>query len=288
MMNMFEPNTARRAAWRRWEMTRFDEPTPREVGENTNNRASNACDVSDVCDASTRLRIEAELEHRQRQAQEQGYAQGYAEGHAQGLEQGAREGRTEGLRQGTQEGLQAGFQTGLQDGKATAQQHAQHLQRLAHACAQALNALEHEVGHALVNLAASIAERVLHSTLAAHPEKMLDIVRDVVRLHGDSDAVLTLRVHPQDHDLVRQYLECDGALKRWRLLADETQQAGGCQAQTALGAVDATLQTRWRKALGSLGIDARLRPITYAAVHANDARASSPDSAADAASQDTP
>jgi len=250
-------HTARHTAWQRWEMTRFDAPAPQDFVEG---------------DASARLRIEADLEHRQRQAQESGHAQGYAQGRTEGLAQGARAGHAEGLRQGHEEGLQAGFQAGLekglQEGQARAQQHAQQLQRLTQACAHALNTLEHEVGHALVSLATSIAERVLHSTLAVHPEKILDIVRDIVQMHGDSDAVLTLRVHPQDHDLVQQYLDQDGGLKRWRLLADATLQAGGCQAETALGAVDATLQTRWRKVLGSLGIDAMTHATAYTPSHA--------------------
>jgi len=251
MMPMSEHST-RHTPWRRWEMTCFDAP---------------ALQTRVQSDASARMRIEAELEHRQRQAQESGHAQGYAQGHAEGLTHGTRAGHAEGLRQGHEEGLQAGFQAGLQqglqEGQETARQHVQQLQHLAQTCAHALNTLEHEVGHALVSLATSIAERVLHSTLAVHPEKILDIVRDIVQMHGDSDAVLTLRVHPHDHDLVQHYLDQDSALKRWRLLADDTLQAGGCQAETALGAVDATLQTRWRKVLGSLGIDA----MTHASAH---------------------
>jgi len=236
------------AAWQRWELDPFDAPTRHHAPE-----------------ASAPMRIAADLERVQRQAQESGYAQGYAEGHAQGLAQGTHAGHAEGLQAGHAEGLQAGFQAGLQDGQATVQQHAQCMQQLAETCAHALNTLEHEVGHALVNLAVNIAERVLHSTLAAHPEKILDIVRDIVHMHGDSDAVLTLRVHPQDHDLVQQYLTQDGALRRWRIVADAAVQAGGCQAETALGAVDATLQTRWRKVLGTLGIDAALRPVPHPA-----------------------
>jgi len=251
-MNMFNPQTARHTAWQRWEMARLDAPARQDAP--ADDAHTQAC---------TRLHMQAELEHHKYRAQEQGYAQGYAEGHAEGLAQGTRTGHAEGLQLGQEEGLQAGFQAGLQEGQKTVQQHAQHMQQLVQTCAQALDTLEHEVGHALVNLAASIAEHVLHSTLAAHPEKMLDVVRDIVRLHGEHDAALTLRVHPQDYDLVQQYLEHDGALKRWRLLADETLQAGGCQAETALGAVDATLQTRWRKVLGALGIDAMTHPTTH-------------------------
>jgi len=254
MMPMSE--RTQHAVWQRWEIPRFDAPHGQDLH-----------DLQDLQELSAQMQIAADLEHQQRQAQERGHAQGYAEGYAQGLTQGLREGHAEGLRQGQEEGSSLGFQTGLQNGQTLVQQHAQHLQQLSEACAQALNSLEQEVGHALVHLAASIAECVLHSTLASHPEKLLDIVRDIVHMHGDSDAVLTLRVHPQDHDFIQQYLNQDGALRRWRLVADPTLQAGGCQAETALGAVDATLQTRWHKVLGALGIDATLSPPTQTLVH---------------------
>jgi len=255
MMSTSERRSARRAAWQRWEMTRFDASAAQR-------------DVQDAMPPAALtqagLQTEAELEHRQRQAQEQGYARGYTEGHAEGFQQGVREGQAEGLRQGREEGLAAGFEAGMQDGQMQGQeqgqqqgqQHAQALQRLAQAAADALHGLEREVGQALVNLAVSIAERVLHSTLEAHPEKLLDLVREIVCLHGEDDALLTLRVHPSDVERVQQHLQQDGGAPRWRLLADATVQAGGCLAQTALGSVDATLQTRWRKVVGMLGVDA--------------------------------
>jgi len=257
MTSMSKPQadtySARHTAWQRWEMARFDVPAPEPVLQ--------AVAHADALEAEAeRLRIEADLEHRQRQAEERGQTEGYAAGHAEGLAQGTREGHAEGLRQGREQGLQEGFQTGFENGKAQAAQHAQQLQALADACAEALDTLEHSVGHALVQLAASIAERVVHSTLSHHPEKMLDIVRDIVRMHDGSDAVLTLHVHPDDHARVQDYLNDDGTVKRWRVVADAAIATGGCQAETALGAVDATLQTRWKKALGAVGIDAWTRP----------------------------
>jgi len=108
----------------------------------------------------------------------------------------------------------------------------------------------------LVDLAVSIAEQVLHGALSAQPEHVLNMVRKVVQMHGDSNALLTLRVHPEDRDLIERYLNQEGGLKRWHVLADEQIQAGGCQAQTASGSIDATLQTRWRKVVESLGMAA--------------------------------
>jgi len=268
-MSTSERRSARRAAWQRWEMTRFDAFDAIAAQDSQGSQHAVPSAALAQANLQTHLQVEAELEHRQRQAQEQGYARGYAEGHAEGFQQGVREGQAEGLRQGREEGLAAGFEAGLQDGQKQGQeqgqkegqqqgqQHAQALQRLAQAAAHALHGLEREVGQALVHLAVSIAERVLHSTLDAHPEKLLDLVREIVCLHGEDDALLTLRVHPSDVERLQQALQQEGGAPRWRLLADATVQAGGCQAQTALGSVDATLQTRWRKVVGMLGVDAQ-------------------------------
>jgi len=262
MTSMFKPQTdcyrAHHSAWRRWEMARFDAPAPEAVAD--------PLTPADAFDPEAeRLRIEADLEHRQRQAEEIGYAKGYAAGRSEGLIQGTREGHAEGLRQGRDQGLQEGFQTGFENGKTQAAQHAQQWQTLTDACAEALATLEQSVGRTLVQLAASIAERVVYSTLTLHPEKILDIVGDIVRMHDASDALLSLHVHPDDHRRVQDYLATDGTLPRWRVVADATVAAGGCRAETALGAVDASLQTRWKKALGALGIDAWTCPVPASA-----------------------
>lgn len=230
--------TRLRDTWQRWEMANFDPPAPV------------VAPPPEPEPLPTAAQIRAELNRAAQLARESGRAQGFAEGHAQGLV----EGRAQGHETGLAEGREKGFHEGLAEGRALAQKQAQQLQALADDCARSLGGLEQEIGQALISLATSIAEQVLRSTLESHPEKILDIVGEIVQMHGDSDAVLTLRVHPDDHALVHDHLEQDGALKRWRLLADDTLQAGGCRAETALGAIDATLQTRWRRALGTLGL----------------------------------
>jgi len=236
---MSEPKP--RAPWQRWEMARFDAPPP-------------APQTARRGDAVMRVREERQkrLVQIRKRAQENGYAQG----HAQGLAEGAQQGHEEGYAQGYAQGLREGRQAGQCEGQRLAQQHAQQLHTLAQACAQALECLEADVGQSLVHLAISIAQQVLRSTLQVEPEKLLDSVRDIVHMHGDTQAILTLYVHPQDHELVQHYLAQDGLVKRWRLLTDETIEPGGCRAETGLGAIDATLQTRWRRVVETLGVTA--------------------------------
>lgn len=178
-----------------------------------------------------------------------GRAEGYAQGHAQGLKAGT----DEGYKAGHQQGHEAGFAAGLASGREQAQQEAAQIQALAQECATSLASIEAEMGQALIALAVRIAEQVLHSTLDAQPEKILDVVRDIAQGDIGRDALLTLRVNPADQELIQSYLETDPDAGNWRLKPDASITRGGCIAETALGSIDATLQTRWQRVSASLG-----------------------------------
>lgn len=182
-------------------------------------------------------------------AQASGHAEGYAAGHAQGLEAGT----DEGYKAGHSQGYEAGFSAGHVSGRERAQQETTQLQALAQDCAASIASIEAEMGQALISLAITIAEQVLRSTLEAQPEKILDIVRDITHVDTGRETMLTLRVNPADLALVQEYLDGDPGSGKWRLTPDASIERGGCIAQTALGGIDATLQTRWQRVTSSLG-----------------------------------
>jgi flagellar assembly protein FliH len=200
-------------------------------------------------------RQQAELQRLRDAAQQAGRAEGYATGHAEGRLAGEQEGRAS----GQQQGYDAGFAAGHAEGRELARQEAVRLQELAQASAASLLEMEEEMGQALIALSIQIAERVLRGTLDSQPEKMLDVVRDIIHLEGDKETALTLRVHPDDEALVRQYLDGEPTATHWRLRADDTIARGGCIAETVLGSIDATLQTRWERVTASLGAKPKRR-----------------------------
>lgn len=220
--------------WRRWEMASFDAPSPDKTG-------------AGLPPAPDILRREIQ---RLRDAAREG---GHAEGYAAGREQGLREGREEGLAAGRRDGYDAGMAAGLAAGREQAQQEAAQLRALAEACAGSIASFEAEMGQALIGLSISIAEQVLRSALDAHPEKILDLLRDVLQVDSGDDATLTLRMHPADLELARNYLREEAGARRYRLLPDTAIERGGCIAETALGSIDATLQTRWQRVTSALG-----------------------------------
>lgn len=241
-----QAHTLSRDAWRRWEMDSFQPPEPPP-----SLAAPDPADAPQVA-----LRLQALEQQARQRGREAGYAEGHAEGLAAGKAAGAEEGRQSGHAQGRTEGYEAGYA----EGQARAREEADALRTLASTFAGTLSRIEEDLGQGLVGLAIGIAEQVIRDTIAVRPESLLPVVREIVQLHGDSDAALVIHAHPDDHALLQRYLADDASVKRWRLIPDTHVERGGCTAHTALGSIDATLPTRWRRAVAALGHPATLPP----------------------------
>ncbi|MFA7668488.1 MAG: flagellar assembly protein FliH [Burkholderiaceae bacterium] len=227
--------------WRRWEMESFD-PEP-EVPSSPAETADTGAALPDPAD------VLAEIQSLRAAAQQRGHAEGYAAGHAQGHTAGLQEGHEEGQRQG----YDAGFSAGQAEGMEVARQEAEKLHQIVQACAQSISDIEATTGDALLSLALSVAEQVLRSTLNTEPERILDLIHDVLQLDGSHQGLLKLRLNPADVDMVERYLQQDATVAQWRLQSDPSIERGGCIVETALGNIDATLQTRWQRVVSTLG-----------------------------------
>lgn len=230
--------------WRRLEMESFDTgpgDATQDAAASESKRAAPALpDPAEVL---------AEIEKLRETARTRGHAEGYAEGHAQGHEAGRREGHEQGL----QEGRETGYAEGHAQGLDMAREEARKLQALAQACAESIHGMEADTGEALLSLALRVAEQVLRSTLNSQPERILDLIREVLQVDAGQQGALKLRLNPADMDLVDQYLQQDATVTHWRLQSDASIERGGCIVETALGSIDATLQTRWQRVVSTLG-----------------------------------
>ncbi|MGB6009299.1 flagellar assembly protein FliH [Castellaniella sp.] len=237
-----------RARWQRWEMDSLESLRAQPKRRATDSEPAQA--------DALRRRAQALAQARQEgldKGYQEGFDKGHAEGHAQGLEIGRAEGHGQGLAAGRAEGHAQGLESGHTEGAALAREQAARLNAVAQACAGALNDLEAEVGQALIRLATRIAEQVLRDQLREHPDHILAVVRDVLQSRPEPGAPLNLRLHPDDLGLVSAALQQNPDHANYRLIADERIARGGCLAETALGSVDATLETRWERIVSALG-----------------------------------
>lgn len=244
---------ATRAAWQRWEMDSLDtlkaRPS-RRIDDNDPKRANELVRLRATALAEAR---EQGLDKGYRAGHERGLREGQAQGFEQGRAKGHEEGRASGHSQGLMEGHAEGHAAGYAEGCDAARNETERLNALADAVARSLDTLEQDVGQSLITLAVRIAEQVLRTTLETQPQHLLDLVSEIVNISPVQDSSLRLRLHPDDLSLVQQFLKLDPDTPRYRLLSDERITRGGCIAETALGSIDATVETRWRRVIATLG-----------------------------------
>ncbi len=237
-----------RARWQRWEMDSLE-----SLRTQYKRRATD----TETAQAEVLRRRAQALSQARQEGLDKGYREGYdkgqSEGHAQGLEIGRAEGHAQGLAAGRAEGYAQGLESGHAEGTAQIHEQAARLDALAQACAGALNDLEAEVGQSLIQLAIRIAEQVLHDQLREHPDHILAVVRDVLQSRPEPGSPLNLRLNPDDLGMVNTVLQQSPDHASYRLIADERITRGGCLAETVLGSVDATLETRWQRIVSALG-----------------------------------
>jgi len=108
---------------------------------------------------------------------------------------------------------------------------------------------------ALLDLALDVAAQVVRHEIRTDRSTLMPVVREALALVIDTHAHPTVRVSPQDFELVRGSLQADGQFHGCRVQADPGITQGGCRVETPHGEVDATLPTRWRRVVQNLGVN---------------------------------
>jgi flagellar biosynthesis/type III secretory pathway protein FliH len=121
---------------------------------------------------------------------------------------------------------------------------------LASARAGAAASTEHLEAQA-VELALSLAEKIVAGAVAAEPERVLDVVRGALRSLVDRERV-TVLVNPDDLDLVREAMAdmraSLGGIEHCDVQAERRVSPGGALVRTPEGDVDARLETKLARA----------------------------------------
>ena len=168
------------------------------------------------------------------------------------------------LRAARQSGYQDGYRDGLVALEAFKQSYASQvtaqLGALTAAYMAELDALQQPMAQAVAATAAEVARHVVRSEIATRPDLIGAVAQEAIEALLLNARHITLRVHPDDHALVALGAGDALAARGARLIADPALTRGGCTIDSDIGAVDATLQTRWERAVATLGSEAVWQP----------------------------
>ena len=152
------------------------------------------------------------------------------------------------------EAHEQGYAAGYEEGIVKANEIAAHLDELLTSLHQSLKALDQQVADQLLATAVEIAQQVLRQSLHIKPELLLPVVREAIATLHPHPGHPLLFVNPNDAELIRKHLGDQLAHNNWRIIEDSNLTAGGCRVEHSASQVDATLETRWRRVIESIGI----------------------------------
>jgi flagellar assembly protein FliH len=148
---------------------------------------------------------------------------------------------------------QEGFRKGYAAGEARAAAEAARLATLARDFGAAIEGLERELADRVLDLALDIAKQMLRSDVNARREALLPVVREAMRCLPENTQRMQLQLNPADVELVRGRIGDELNLGGWIIVEDHRIEPGGCRIAAPSGDIDATLPTRWRKIIATLG-----------------------------------
>ncbi len=174
-----------------------------------------------------------------------------------------------------EKGLQTGLARGRQEGAAAARQRcedearetaqaaggyaAERLARMIEQFEADFNAMETALADKTLDLAVTIARRVLFKHIEVDKTALEPVVRECLVALGAEATQANLHLHPDDLELLENQFSAD-IQPPLKLSADATITPGGCRLTTAQSLIDGSLETRWERALKAMGISAPLEP----------------------------
>ncbi len=157
-------------------------------------------------------------------------------------------------RQAQEAGRSAGYAAGYAEGQSKANAEAARFAGMISQLDQALNEFDQQMSDDVLALSLEVARQVVRQAIAVKPELLLETLRQALaqmpHLHT------TISVHPDDAALVRSYLGDQLAHAGHRLHEDLRMQRGGCTVEAGGSQIDASITTRWKRTVESLGSDA--------------------------------
>jgi len=176
-----------------------------------------------------------EPQETQQELLERAYAEGFAHGHDAGSQE-------------TRDSLEAPLRHSIEETGAR-------MAQLLHETRDHLVRSEDLISRQLLELACDLARQVVRQELQHSPHALKPLVAEAVAQLVEDGLPATVRLHPHDLALLESTMKDNAVGQLPELLADPTVSPGGCIVSSASTTVDASLEKRWARAIGNLGLE---------------------------------
>lgn len=202
---------------------------------------------SDVEKVRSPLLTVQDIETMQKQAYEEAFAKGKEDGFAQGYEEGRKQGYEDGLKKGYDENVEL------------LREQSMRLSGILETLSEPLDSMDDAVEKELVDLAIAIARQLIRREIKSDPGQIIATVREAVNVLPIAAQKISLTLHPEDAELVRSVFLLNERPAPWEIKEDPLLSRGGCQVDTELSHVDATVERRLAAVIAQVLGDERVR-----------------------------
>ncbi len=189
--------------------------------------------------ANVTLTVE-QIENMQKQAYDEAFAQGQKEGHDKGFQEGETKGYDQGFEQGKAEGSKKGYEENVHLLRKQTAEFVSLLESLSEPFKELDQAVEKE----LVDLSIGIANQLIRREIKIDPGQIVAVIREAVNALPIASQNLTLRMHPEDAELVRSSLALDDISPPWNIIEEPLITRGGCKVETETSNIDVTVENK--------------------------------------------
>jgi flagellar assembly protein FliH len=159
------------------------------------------------------------------------------------------------INQARDEGYRHGLEVGYAQGHATALRQNQHFSQILSGLQGAVAAFDDTVASELIELALGLARQVVRAHIDANRDAILPVVREALNGVIAIAQHPRLMMHPDDADIVKRELAPELSAHNCHIAPDARMARGGVRIEDASLEVDATLPTRWKRTIATLGLN---------------------------------
>jgi flagellar assembly protein FliH len=191
-------------------------------------------DSSAPAETEPRQTSASELEQLLQDIREKAYAEGFQQGHDAGSQE-------------TRDALEAAA-------RRSAEETAVRMGQLLHSVGDQLIASEQHIARQILELSCDIARQVVRQEIKVNTRHLRAVIGEALEQMVEDGLPATVRMHPQDLALMHGSLMETLGENAPALVGDPDISPGGCVIQSPSSAVDATIEKRWARAIGNLGL----------------------------------
>ncbi len=145
-----------------------------------------------------------------------------------------------------EQAAEEGYREGLQRAREEVEALQRRLLSLLDFMQHPLQVLNEDIEHQLTQLAVTLAQQLVRRELKLEPGEIIGLIRDSVKLLPGNARNITILLHPDDAQLLRDALslESNDDEHGWKLVEDPMITRGGCEIKAPPSAINATLENR--------------------------------------------